>query len=85
MMRVVTVCVTCILVWGAGAGVAVAEVRFGNNVRIGGHDASNQTFNAKRRGEYYIYNTTPPRSGCVWRGNVDGSKTKICHLQRKVN
>jgi hypothetical protein len=67
------------------ASAVSAEVRFGNNVRIGGHDASNQTFNAKRRGEYHIYNSAPPRPGCAWRANTDGSKTKVCHLQRKVN
>jgi hypothetical protein len=63
---------------------ARAEVRFGNNVRIGGHDASNQTFNRKRRGEYYIYNGTPAREGCSWRNNRDGSRTKVCHLRRKT-
>jgi hypothetical protein len=62
---------------------ASAEVRFGKNVRIGGHDVSNQTFNSKRRGEYYIYNKTPPNEGCHWRSNGDGSRTKVCHLKRK--
>jgi hypothetical protein len=60
-----------------------AEVRFGKNVRIGGHDASNQTFNNRNRGEYYIYNKTPPNEGCRWRSNDDGSRTKVCHLKRK--
>jgi hypothetical protein len=63
---------------------ALAEVRFGNNVRIGGHDVSNQTFNSKRRGAYYIYNKTPANEGCTWRSNGDGSRTKVCHLKRKV-
>lgn len=63
--------------------VANAEVRFGKNVRIGGHDVSNQKFNRKRRGVYKIYNGKPKRPGCRWRKNSDGSKTKICHLQRK--
>ncbi len=62
---------------------AIAEVRFGNNVRIGGHDVSNQTFNSKRRGAYYIYDKTPPNAGCRWRSNADGSRTKVCHLKRK--
>jgi hypothetical protein len=75
---------TTIAFWGAlAAEPAVAEVRFGKNVRIGGHDVSNQTFNSKRRGEYYIYNTTPPNEGCRWRSNGDGSRTKVCHLKRK--
>jgi hypothetical protein len=60
-----------------------AEVRFGKNVRIGGHDVSNQTFNAQRRGVYYIYNRAPANPGCTWRSNADGSRTKVCHLQRK--
>ena len=34
----------------AVAGPAAAEVRFGNNVRIGGHDASNQRFDRRNRG-----------------------------------
>jgi hypothetical protein len=67
------------------AGPTGAEVRFGNNVRIGGHDVSNQTFNSKRRGEFYIYNNTPRNEGCRWRSNGDGSRTKVCHLKRKTN
>ncbi len=63
--------------------VAQAEVRFGKNVRIGGHDVSNQTFNKKRRAKYYIYKNKPKNAGCRWKRNRDGSKTKICHLQRK--
>ena len=62
---------------------SAAEVRLGNNVRIGGHDASNQTFNKKNRGVYYIYEGKPKKPGCAWRKNADGSRTKICHLQRK--
>lgn len=65
------------------AGGASAEVRFGKNVRIGGHDASNQTFDSRRRGEYHIYSSTPRHPGCSWRHNADGSRTKVCHLQRK--
>lgn len=64
---------------------AAAEVRFGKNVRIGGHDVSNQTFNSQRRGEYYIYKNNPPNPGCSWRRNSDGSKTKVCHLKRKAH
>ncbi|GGF48268.1 hypothetical protein GCM10007301_04450 [Azorhizobium oxalatiphilum] len=65
------------------AGSAGAEVRFGKNVRIGGHDASNQTFNSQRRGEYYIHQGKPKNEGCRRRQNRDGSRTKVCHLQRK--
>ena len=62
---------------------ATAEVRFGKNVRIGGHDVSNQTFNQKKRGVYYVYENEPKNSGCNWRKNADGSRTKVCHLKRK--
>ena len=67
----------------AFTSIATAEVRFGNNVRIGGHDVSNQTFTKKRRGVYYIYENQPKNPGCKWRRNADGSKTKVCHLKRK--
>ncbi len=63
---------------------ASAEVRLGKNVRIGGHDVSHQTFNKQRRGRYYIYRTTPPKPGCRWVSHGDGSRTKVCHLKRKL-
>ena len=62
---------------------AAAEARLGKNVRIGGHDASNQTFTKKKRGEYYIYDKEPKKPGCTWRKNKDGLKTKVCHLKKK--
>lgn len=74
---------TGLLVTATACFSAHAEVRFGNNVFIGGHNASNQTFNSQRRGEYYIYEGKPAHSGCAWRANGDGSRTKVCHLQRK--
>lgn len=67
----------------AATATATAEVRFGKNVHIGGHDVSNQTFTKKRRGLYIIHDHAPPNPGCHWRNNGDGSKTKVCHLQRK--
>jgi len=63
---------------------ASAEVRFGRGVRVGGHDVSNQTFTRQRRGEFNIYNATPPNAGCRWRANRDGSRTKVCNLKRKA-
>ena len=63
---------------------ASATVRFGKNVRIGGNDVSNQTFNKKRRGEFNIYNSKPRNAGCRWRANSDGSRTKVCNLKRKI-
>jgi hypothetical protein len=84
-LRRIVMTFTVVLASGLLSGPSVAEVRFGKNVRIGGHDASNQTFNSQRRGEYYIYNKTPPNEGCRWRANRDGSRTKVCHLKRKYN
>ena len=84
--RISHVFLASLMMWG-GTGLlpsqAEAEVRFGRNVRVGGHDVSNQTFNRQRRGEYIIYNGKPAREGCHWRRNGDGSRTKVCHLQRK--
>ena len=76
-----------VLVAGATAATASfsahAEVHFGNNVFIGGHNVSNQTFTQKRRGEYHIHEGQPAHPGCAWRSNGDGSRTKVCDLQRR--
>jgi len=64
------------------SSAASAEVRFGRNVRVGGHDFSHQSFNRKRRAEIYLYDRTAPRSGCVWRADGRGGKVKTCHLRR---
>lgn len=61
---------------------AIAEVRFGRNVRVGGHDFSNQSFNRHRRAVIHIYDRTPSRPGCIWRSDGRGGKVKICHLRR---
>lgn len=65
------------------SSVASGEVRFGKNVRVGGHDFSNQTFSSKRRGRIYIYEGKPKDEGCTWRHDKDGARVKVCHLQRK--
>lgn len=59
-----------------------AEVRLGNNVRIGGHDFSNQTFNSKHRAVIRLYDHTPRNAGCVWRSDRRGGKVKVCNLRR---
>ena len=64
------------------ASAGAAEVRFGKNVRIGGHDVSNQTFNRKRRGVYHLYERRPPNEGCTWRSDGRGGRVKVCHLRR---
>ena len=66
----------------AVAGPAAAEVRFGNNVRIGGHDVSNQRFDRRNRGVYHIYEGRPRNPGCTWRSDGRGGRVKVCHLQR---
>lgn len=80
---------TCAMVLAFGAIVTTdisatsADVRLGKNVRIGGHDASNQTFTRQKRGLYIIQETKPKNAGCTIRRNRDGSRTKVCRLQRK--
>ncbi|WP_112721445.1 MULTISPECIES: hypothetical protein [unclassified Rhizobium] len=59
------------------------EVRFGKNVRIGGHDFSNQTFDNKHQARIYLYKGKPPNEGCIWRKDSHGARVKVCHLQRK--
>jgi len=71
----------CLLALGLLAASAQAEVRFGDHVRIGGHDVSHQTFNRHRRGLFILHENKPNPEGCVWRRNGDGSKTKVCHYQ----
>ncbi|MFS2327378.1 hypothetical protein U2P60_18495 [Brucella sp. H1_1004] len=63
--------------------VAGAEVRFGKNVRVGGHNFSNQTFNSKRRAEIYFYKGNPGNEGCVGRKGNNGDRVKVCHFQTK--
>ncbi|NRP86809.1 hypothetical protein GFPCMMHI_02718 [Ensifer adhaerens] len=65
------------------APAAAGEVRFGKNVRVGGHDFSNQTFDSKHRARIYLYNHKPRKEGCIWRSDGRGGRVKVCHLQRK--
>lgn len=76
---------TAVLVFSFAAFAlpAFAEVRLGKNVRIGGHDASNQTFDKNNRGEYIIHDKQPKNAGCKILKNKDGSKTKVCNLKKK--
>ncbi|MFB2562835.1 hypothetical protein [Rhizobium sp. IMFF44] len=68
---------------GALGSATTGEVRLGKNVRIGGHDFSNQTFDSKHRARIYLYNGKPGKEGCVWRKDGHGGRVKVCHLQRK--
>ena len=78
----IRICLFVVALCGSALPSA-AEVRFGNNVRIGGHDVSNQTFTKQKRGKFIIHETQPKNAGCVWRKNGDGSKTKVCNFKRK--
>ena len=71
----------CVLAVGAMAASAQAEVRFGANVYIGGHNVSHQTFDRRHRGLFYLYDRQPHPSGCAWRSNDDGSHTKVCRYK----
>lgn len=66
----------------AAPSPAAATVRFGNNVFIGGHDFSNQTYDRRHRAVIHLYGRTPPRQGCAWYPDGRGGHVKICHLRR---
>lgn len=59
-----------------------AEVRFGRNVRVGGHDFSSQSFDRKNRAVIHLYERSPRNPGCVWRPDGRGGRVKTCHLRR---
>jgi len=81
--RLVVALALALVVLAALEPAAADEVRFGKNVRIGGHDFSNQTFDSRHRAKIYLYNQKPRKEGCVWRSDAHGGRVKICHLQRK--
>ena len=62
---------------------ARAEVRLGNNVRIGGHDFSNQTYGPGRNAVIHLHDQAPRHAGCRWVVHRDGSRTKVCHLKTR--
>jgi len=62
---------------------ASAEVRFGNNVHVGGHNFSNQRFNRRNRAVIHLHAGQPRNPGCVWRADGRGGRVKVCHLQRR--
>ncbi len=70
-----------------GGVPAMAEVRLGKNVRVGGHDFSNRTFNNHRNAVIYLHEGKPANAGCRWvvqkdrSGRETGRKTQLCDLQ----
>lgn len=68
-----------------GVPAAQAEVRFGNNVRIGGHDFSNRRYKGVH---IERTNRRPPWYGCrifkpgqVYQGKRIRERTEICNLK----
>jgi hypothetical protein len=65
----------------AAVSPALCEVRFGDNVFVGGHNFSNQTFDRKHRAEVHLYDRQPANEGCRWRTDKDGGRVKFCRLR----
>ncbi len=61
---------------------ATAEVRFGRNVYIGGHDFSHQRYDRKHRAVIRLYDRRLRREGCASRSDGRGGRIKICHLRK---
>ena len=68
----------------AVATTVEAQVRFGRNVRIGGHYFENQSYRSVRM---RTANKRPPWRGCRWfaagsvyQGQRLASRTRICNL-----
>ena len=70
-----------VLILALAAAGAQAQVHFGSNVYIGGHDVSHQTFDRRHRGEFHLYNHEPRRAGCAVRRDADGAQTKVCRYK----
>ncbi|WP_112800603.1 hypothetical protein [Rhizobium sp. SYY.PMSO] len=81
--KVAAFALALVVLAGALGPATAGEVRFGKNVRVGGHDFSNQTFDSRHRARIYLYNQKPRNEGCVWRKDGHGGRVKVCHLQRK--
>ncbi|RDJ21469.1 hypothetical protein DWF00_22700 [Bosea caraganae] len=62
---------------------ALSEVRFGRNVRVGGHDFSNRTYDRNNRAIIHLYRREPRNAGCAWHADGRGGRVQICHLRRK--
>lgn len=70
----------CVL---GSATPVLSEVRFGSNVRVGGHDFSNRTYDRKNRAVIHLYDRAPRNPGCTWRADGRGGRVQVCHLRRK--
>ena len=80
-MRLVLFCIL------AGVAVstcspAIALVRFGQGVFIGGHDFSNQTYGPHRRAIIHLYAHRPTNEGCSWHLDRRGDRVRVCRLRR---
>jgi len=66
---------------GLTAAPVCAEVRFGRNVFVGGHDFSHQRFDRRHRAEVYLYGRRPRNAGCQTHADGRGGRVKECHLR----
>ena len=81
--RLVLMALAALAFCGAGLALpAEAEVRFGRNVRVGGHDFSNRTYDRDNRAVIHLYDRAPRRQGCRWQADGRGGRVQVCHLQR---
>lgn len=82
MQSALTLAGACLVASLLLATSVAGEVRFGRNVRIGGHDFSNQTYNRNRNAEIHLYRGQPANAGCRWVKRP-GGRTRICHLKAR--
>lgn len=69
-----------LLAFGGGAFCSATPAL--SEVRFGGHDFSNRTYDRKNRAVIHLYDRPPRRAGCAWRADGRGGQVKVCHLQR---
>jgi hypothetical protein len=67
----------CLALLVVFAGPAAAEVHFGSNVFIGGHNFSHQAYNRHHRLHVMLYDHPIRGAGCVTRGGL-----RTCRLRR---
>ena len=79
MIRLIAIAATVV----ALALPAGADVHFGRNVRIGGHDFSNRHFDRKHRALVYLHKGQPRNPGCRWHSDGRGGRVEVCHLRQR--
>ena len=74
--------ILAIALLGLAATPAPAEVHFGSNVFIGGHDFSHQSFDRRHRLHVELYDHPIRGASCVVRRDSRGGLAKTCRLRR---